>query len=54
MCGGEIADVAADVIWKMLIGSAQVKVKSRHVRGSSQSMMLNSAPKVTSADRFCA
>jgi hypothetical protein len=39
MCGGKIADVAANVIWKILIGGAQVKVKSWHVHGSSQSMM---------------
>jgi hypothetical protein len=39
MCGGKIAAFAADVIWKILIRSGQVKVKSRHVHGSSQSMM---------------
>jgi hypothetical protein len=39
MCGGKIGDVAADVIWKILIGSGQVKVKSRHVRNSSLSVM---------------
>jgi hypothetical protein len=39
MCGGKIADVAANVIWKILIGSGQVKVKTLHVRGSSESMM---------------
>jgi len=50
MCGGMNTDVASDVIWKILIGSGQVKVKSRHVRGSSQSMMLNSAPNVTTAE----
>jgi hypothetical protein len=31
MCGGKIGDVATDAIWKILIGSGQVKVKSRHV-----------------------
>jgi len=39
MCGGKIADVAANVIWKILIGGAQVKVKSWHVRGSLLSVM---------------
>ena len=39
MCGGKIADVAADVIWKILIGSGQVKVKSWHVRGSLLSVI---------------
>jgi hypothetical protein len=28
MCGGKIAGVAANVIWKILIGSGQMKVKS--------------------------
>src|ERR1700680_1939738 len=39
MCGGKIADVAANVIWKILIGSGQMKVKSRHVRASPKRMM---------------
>jgi hypothetical protein len=39
MCGGKIADVAANVIWKILIGGAQVKVKSWHVRGSLLSVI---------------
>ena len=30
-CAAEIADVAANVIWKILIGSGQMKVKSRRV-----------------------
>jgi hypothetical protein len=39
MCGSKIADVAANVIWKILIGSGQMKVKSRHVRASPKRMM---------------
>jgi hypothetical protein len=39
MCRGKIADVAANVIWKILIGSGQMKVKSRHVRVSPKRMM---------------
>ena len=39
MCGGKIADVAANVIWEILIGSGQMKVKSRHVRASPKRMM---------------
>ena len=36
MCGGKIADVAANVIWKILIGSGQMKVKSRHASRLSE------------------
>ena len=36
MCGGKIADVAANVIWEILIRSGQMKVKSRHVRASAK------------------
>jgi hypothetical protein len=55
MCGGKIADVAANVIWKILIRSGQMKVKSRHIRASPKRMMfLNSAPNAASEDRLCA
>jgi hypothetical protein len=36
MCGGKIADVAANIIWEILIRSRQMEVKSRHVRASAK------------------
>jgi hypothetical protein len=54
MCVGKVADIAANVIWKILIRRGQVKVKSRHIRASLERAMLDSAPNVASADQPCA
>jgi hypothetical protein len=54
MCVGKIADIAANVIWKILIRCGQVKVKSRHIRASLERTMLDSASNMASVDQPCA